>query len=113
VNNLSKKLVVTIAFLVMATKGKAHTPAPGQIDEDKVNSIISEIMENAESRPEMLSRLLPMQKSELEEAMNTDLTNDEFVAIQGLLAKLSSEGVTVEPTSPGKIVIATQEYSAK
>ena len=105
----SGKLLAFIAFILTTSKGKTEQFVC--VDEDKVHSIIEEIRAEIQTNPELLLQMMDLKKPQLEESLDLGLIDCEFVAIHTLMNQLLNEGVVLEPTSPGKTVIATQEYA--
>lgn len=104
------KIIAIVALIIIGSKANAENN-PVDLSDDKVAAIYNEILSAAKSDRSILENIFGLQKSELENALEVALTDSEFATLHSLIGKLISEGVEIHPTSPGKMVIATQEYA--
>lgn len=105
------KTIAIAALVLISIKAKAENYVANPSDE-KVAAIYNEILAASKNDKNIFENVFSLTKLELEEALQVALTEDEFLTLHNLLGKLIDEGVEIQPTHPGKMVIATQEYAA-
>jgi hypothetical protein len=107
----SRKIIALLAFILFSVRGRAETqPAT---ENDGSNSVIEKIQAKLKSQPELASFIPNMEKTQLEDLIQQEMSDEDFAAVQSLLAGLASEDVQIEVVTHKNMVLSTQEYNGR
>ncbi len=106
------KILAATAALTVGVSGKAQATY-NNLSDPKITAIYNEVIASTATRTDLVQYILEMNKKGLEDAMEVDLSNEEFLALNSMIIELMGEQVDVKPVHPGKMILSTQEYASQ
>lgn len=107
-NQQSKNLAAVLAVLLLGAKVRANGIVLS--GGERLSSAIEGIQDKVQADPRLTDVIPSLTKMQLENLIEQEISDGDYMALQKLLNGLKGENVPVEIVHPGGITLSTQEF---
>ncbi len=105
----SRKIIALLAFMLFSAKGRAEMQTANE--NDSSNSVMEKIQAKLRAQPELACAIPGLEKLQLENLIQQEMSDEDYASIQNLLTNLANENVQMEFVNPKDMTLASQEVS--